>query len=205
MALRRMGRHVAVVHVRALSSADTTSTTWDYFMMCWDRQGRELLIGVFDDDEVSEIHHHFTGLRDLLLAHFADVESPHLLHDHSTGQVTADDPRLTAVLSGRGCRDDQTHPRQRQAVLSTSLDMLDLALTTFPRTGNVVVLPSFKHVLAWLWSLTDVAADLAHDVASATSARRMNDIGASLLATSTAAHDSAFDEVVHRGGGWHLG
>lgn len=53
-----------------------------------------------------------------------------------------------------------THERSSELLRRTFADTIAV-LETLPTTGGVVILPSARHVWAWIWSLTECAMHLA--------------------------------------------
>ncbi len=147
-------------------------------MICWDRLGNDVVIGVLEADEPAGLRDLFTWARDLLNARIPD----------RAGSRT--DPALRAILAMRGGREHGEPPHWADAeVFDTSHAMLELALTTIPDEGTVVLLPSFNHVFAWLWALTDLSAARTQD------APWLTDIATSLQATASAERAQRVDHL----------
>ncbi|HEX6343465.1 hypothetical protein [Umezawaea sp.] len=135
-------------------------------MICWDRLGDDVVIGVLEGGEPAALRDLFTRVRDLVAPEHA---------------ATSTDPALARILQVRRAREHGEPPLwPDDEVFDTARTMLDLALSTIPDEGAVAVLPSFNHVFAWLWAITDVTA------ASPRDARWLGDVARALHATASA-------------------
>jgi hypothetical protein len=132
-------------------------------MICWDRLGADVVIGVLEADEPSRLLELLDWARTLLATWTPE--------DDAT-------PTHSALLAILAARRDREHGEPANwpevEVFDTSHAMMTLALETIPSQGTVMTLPSFNHVFAWLWALTDLGAARARD------ARWLAEIGESL-------------------------
>jgi hypothetical protein len=138
-------------------------------MICWDRLGGDMVIGVLEAGEAPRLLELLDWARTLLATWTPDADA---------GPAH---PALLAILAMRREREHgEPESWPDDEVFDTAHAMMTLVLDTVPTEGAVVVLPSFNHVFAWLWALTDLAAARSRD------ARWLGEVGASLQAVANA-------------------
>jgi hypothetical protein len=139
-------------------------------MICWDRVGDHLVIGVFEEAEIDRLREYLWGLRDLLDERFTtytkDCAPGHQLGVPFPTEET-DDRRLRAILKRRS--DDGSRWREPE-VFRPLHKAIGRVLTTLPDSGGHVELHSIDCALAWDRSLTDLR------VAMSASARGANPV-----------------------------
>ena len=124
-------------------------------MICWDRLESDVVHGYFDISEVARLRRHATGLRTLLTADtfdnaMNDDPPPRTRATSRDGLVVAEPSRWTNDHT------DDTIQQRRPITSQVLLHKVGVMLGTLPAQGGIVELPSFDHVFAWLWVLTDL-------------------------------------------------
>ncbi|MET1071314.1 MAG: hypothetical protein ABWY11_01575 [Umezawaea sp.] len=125
-------------------------------MICWDRVGDHLVLGVFEQGEIGRLHSFLTGLRDLLDDRFACYSSRELGLPFPAAETT--DPRLRAILRRRSSGVSRW---QEPDVLRPLREAVDAVLSTLPERGGIVELRSVDAAVAWTRSLTDLGVAMS--------------------------------------------
>jgi hypothetical protein len=135
-------------------------------MICWDRVGNDMVIGVFEPGEVALLRRHLLKLREALEQRFAEYTMDLVLGERRPDAMT-DDPRLGELLAFRARDDEPDEVRlwREPAVFGTSHHMIEMVLATLPTDKALVEIRSFEQVFAWLWALTDVRVALTPTLA----------------------------------------
>lgn len=138
-------------------------------MICWDRLGGDTVIGVLEAGEAPRLLELLDWVRTLLATWTPDADAA---------------PTHPALLSILALRRERGHGEPEcwpdVEVFDTAHAMMTLVLDTIPSEGAVLVLPSFNHVFAWLWALTDLAAARPRD------ARWLEEMGTALRTVANA-------------------
>jgi hypothetical protein len=133
-------------------------------MICWDRVGDHLVIGVFTEAEIDRLREYLWGLRDLLDERFADYTTD-CLPGHQLGlpfpTSETTDRRLRAILRRRSVDGSQW---QEPEVFRPLHKAIGRVLATLPDSGGLVELHSIDCALAWDRSLTDLWVAMAASV-----------------------------------------
>ncbi|WNV82672.1 hypothetical protein [Umezawaea sp. Da 62-37] len=120
-------------------------------MICWDRVGDHLVVGVFEQGEVGGLRRYLTGLRNLLDERFAGYSAWELGMPFPVSEAV--DPRLRAILRRRSVGVSRW---QEPEVLRPLREAVEAVLVTLPDRGGIVELRSVDVVVAWTRSLTDL-------------------------------------------------
>ncbi len=125
-------------------------------MICWDRVGDHLVLGVFDRSEIEWLGDHLRELGDLLDARFSEYGDS-TVDEVPFPAATSNDPRLRAIRRHRsGASSWQEHEVFRSLRNSTAR-----VLATLPHQGGVVHLRAADCVLDWMRALTDLRLTIA--------------------------------------------
>ena len=130
-------------------------------MICWDRVGDHLVLGLFDEAEINRLRDHLVGMRDLLDARFAEYTRD-CLPGKKLGVpyplVESGDRRLRAIMRRRV---GEVGPWREPEVFRPLHKAITRVLTTLPDKGGLVQLHSADCAGAWARSLTDLRVAMA--------------------------------------------
>jgi hypothetical protein len=130
-------------------------------MICWDRVGDHLVLGLFDRAEIDRLRGHLVGMRELLDARFTEYTK-----DCAPGRqlgvpyplVESGDPRLRAIMRRRV---GEVGPWREPEVFRPLHKAITKVLVTLPEKGGLVQLHSADCAAAWSRSLTDLRVALS--------------------------------------------
>lgn len=131
-------------------------------MICWDRVGDELVVGVFEQDEIALLREYATLFKRLVGQRLDSHEPVELLGVRVGLALPAsvvEDERLLAVLRHHLGADADDHELvwREPDCLRAVADRLDVVLATLPPEGSgVVVLDDVAQARAWLDAGRDV-------------------------------------------------
>src|SRR4051812_36739830 len=118
-------------------------------MICWDRVGDHLVVGLFDQAEVDRLRDHLIGLRDLLDTRFAEYTrdcAPGRQLGVSYPLAESGDRRLRAIMRRRV---GEVGPWREPEVFRPLHKAITRVLTTLPDKGGLVQLHSADYAAAW--------------------------------------------------------
>jgi hypothetical protein len=130
-------------------------------MICWDRVGDHLVLGVFDQGEIDRLRGHLFGLREVLDARFAEYTEdcpPGKQLGVAYPLAESIDRRLRAIMRRRV---GEVGPWREPEVLRPLHKAITRVLTTLPDKGGLVQLHSIDCASAWSRALTDLRVAMA--------------------------------------------
>ncbi|MFI9005922.1 hypothetical protein ACIGNX_01655 [Actinosynnema sp. NPDC053489] len=136
-------------------------------MICWDRVGDELVVGVFEPEEIAALRDYATLFKRLVewrLATHEPVEVLGVRLGLSLPPAVVEDERLLAVLHRHLGADADDHELLwwEPECLRTLADHLDVLQATLPPAGGVIVLlDDAAQAVAWIKAGRDITAAMA--------------------------------------------
>src|SRR3954468_9678480 len=130
-------------------------------MICWDRVGDHLVVGLFERTEIDRLRGYLVGMRELLDARFAEYTrdcAPGKQLGVSYPLAESPDRRLRAVMRRRV---GEVGPWREPEVFRPLHKAISRVLTTLPDQGGLVQLHSADCASAWTRALTDLRVAMA--------------------------------------------